>query len=30
MSGAANMPWIASGSICDEIRGLKAGQGGCP
>jgi prepilin-type N-terminal cleavage/methylation domain-containing protein len=30
MSGAVNMPWIASGSICDEIRGLKAGQGGCP
>jgi prepilin-type N-terminal cleavage/methylation domain-containing protein len=30
MSAAANMPWVASDSICDEIRGLKAGQGGCP
>jgi prepilin-type N-terminal cleavage/methylation domain-containing protein len=30
MSDAANMPWIASGSICDETRGLKSGQGGCP
>jgi type IV pilus assembly protein PilA len=30
MSASVNMPWIASGSICDEIRGLKSGQGGCP
>lgn len=29
-AGAANMPWVASGSICDSTRGLKAGQGGCP
>lgn len=29
MSAAANMPWIASGSICDPVRGLKSGQGGC-
>jgi len=30
MSTAANMPWVASGTICDETRGLKKGQGGCP
>ena len=29
-AGAANMPWIASGTICDPTRGLKTGQGGCP
>ena len=29
MSAAANMPWIATGSICDNERGLKNGQGGC-
>ena len=29
MSAAANMPWIATGSICDNVRGLKNGQGGC-
>ena len=26
----ANMPWVATGTICDPIRGLKPGQGGCP
>ncbi|MBI5889509.1 MAG: prepilin-type N-terminal cleavage/methylation domain-containing protein [Nitrosomonadales bacterium] len=30
MVGAANMEWAASGTICDSIRGLKPGQGGCP
>jgi prepilin-type N-terminal cleavage/methylation domain-containing protein len=30
MSTTANMPWVASGTICDETRGLKKGQGGCP
>lgn len=29
-AGQANMPWAASGTICDSTRGLKAGQGGCP
>ncbi|MFZ6735029.1 pilin [Undibacterium sp. Ji42W] len=28
-SGQANMIWTASGTICDPIRGLKSGQGGC-
>jgi prepilin-type N-terminal cleavage/methylation domain-containing protein len=26
----ANMVWAATGTICDAIRGLKPGQGGCP
>jgi prepilin-type N-terminal cleavage/methylation domain-containing protein len=30
MSSSASMPWEASGSICDNARGLKKGQGGCP
>ena len=30
MGGAANMPWVATGTICDATRGLKPGQGGCP
>ncbi len=25
-----NMAWNASGTICDAVRGLKPGQGGCP
>jgi type IV pilus assembly protein PilA len=29
-AGASNMPWNASGTICDATRGLKPGQGGCP
>ncbi|MFZ6781144.1 pilin [Undibacterium sp. Ji83W] len=29
-SGQANMIWTASGTVCDPIRGLKGGQGGCP
>lgn len=31
--GQANMIWIATtgvGTLCDSIRGLKSGQGGCP
>lgn len=27
--GAANMVWTTSGTICDDVRGLRAGQGGC-
>ncbi len=30
MTGAANMIWVNSGSVCDAARGLKPGQGGCP
>ena len=29
-AGQANMAWDASGTICDAVRGLKPGQGGCP
>ncbi|MFZ6735027.1 pilin [Undibacterium sp. Ji42W] len=29
-TGQANMIWTASGTVCDPIRGLKSGQGGCP
>ncbi len=29
VSGAANMKWDTTGSICDAQRGLKPGQGGC-
>ena len=32
MNGAANMPWVATqgaGTICNDTRGLKPGQGGC-
>lgn len=25
----ANMPWVLSGTICDDKRGIKKGQGGC-
>ena len=28
-AGQANMIWSTSGTICDPIRGLKTGQGGC-
>ena len=28
-AGAANMPWNAVGTLCDPVRGLKPGQGGC-
>ena len=27
---ASNMPWVATDTICDNLRGLKKGQGGCP
>ncbi len=27
---AANMTWTTSGTICNQTRGLKPGQGGCP
>jgi prepilin-type N-terminal cleavage/methylation domain-containing protein len=30
MSNSASMLWEASGTICDDTRGLKTGQGGCP
>ena len=26
---ASNIGWVMSGSICDERRGLRSGQGGC-
>ena len=29
MGATANMPWIATGTICNATRGLKDGQGGC-
>ena len=29
-AGQANMIWVTSGTICDAVRGLKSGQGGCP
>ncbi len=29
-SGAANMVWVMSGTICNATRGLKSGQGNCP
>lgn len=29
-AGQANMIWTTSGTICDAVRGLKSGQGGCP
>ena len=30
LPGQANMSWGASGTLCDPVRGLKSGQGGCP
>ena len=30
MGTTANMPWVATGTICNATRGLKPGQGGCP
>ncbi|MFP5476945.1 MAG: prepilin-type N-terminal cleavage/methylation domain-containing protein [Gammaproteobacteria bacterium] len=27
--GAANLVWTTSGTICNDTRGLRAGQGGC-
>ena len=29
-AGAANITWTTTGTICDAVRGLKSGQGGCP
>ena len=29
-AGRASMPFVASGTLCDSVRGLKPGQGGCP
>ena len=29
-AGASAMPFVASGTLCNAIRGLKPGQGGCP
>ncbi|MDR3479188.1 MAG: prepilin-type N-terminal cleavage/methylation domain-containing protein [Burkholderiaceae bacterium] len=28
-AGAANMTWATTGTICDAVRGLKPGIGGC-
>lgn len=30
MGGEANLIWVASDTICDQVRGLRSGQGGCP
>lgn len=30
MGTASNLKWIATGTICDNSRGLKSGHGGCP
>ncbi|WP_295375673.1 prepilin-type N-terminal cleavage/methylation domain-containing protein [uncultured Pseudacidovorax sp.] len=27
--GAANLVWTTAGTICNDTRGLRAGQGGC-
>jgi len=29
VAGQANMTWTTTGTICDPVRGLKPGQGGC-
>lgn len=29
ISNSASMLWVASGTICDPARGLRAGHGGC-
>ena len=29
MSNSASMLWVASGTICDPVRGLRPGHGGC-
>ena len=29
LSGQANMLWTTAGTLCDPVRGLKTGQGGC-
>jgi type IV pilus assembly protein PilA len=28
-TGAANMGWLMTGTICDNVRGLKSNTGGC-
>jgi len=30
VAGQANLSWSTSGTICDAVRGLKPGYGGCP
>ena len=30
MGAEANLLWVASDTICNSARGLKAGHGGCP
>ena len=30
VAGQANMSWATVGTICDPVRGLKSGMGGCP
>ncbi|MBC7700267.1 MAG: prepilin-type N-terminal cleavage/methylation domain-containing protein [Massilia sp.] len=30
VANQANMLWTTAGTICDNDRGLKSGQGGCP
>ncbi|MFJ2989262.1 prepilin-type N-terminal cleavage/methylation domain-containing protein [Collimonas sp. NPDC087041] len=29
-AGAANMTWAMSGTICNQSRGMRSGQGDCP
>ncbi len=29
-AGTANIRWIMGGTVCDNVRGLPAGKGGCP
>ncbi len=29
-AGQGSMPFNAAGTLCDSVRGLKPGQGGCP
>ena len=29
-AGSANLTWTNTGTVCNPIRGLRPGQGGCP
>ena len=29
-AGTENIRWIMGGTVCDNVRGLPAGKGGCP
>lgn len=30
VAGNPVMKWVMTGTVCDDVRGLKAGQGDCP